>query len=175
MNIAELNRIGADEAREGFLRCCGCRDWAEAMTDARPYASLAEVHHHARATWEALPRAAWLEAFSAHPRIGDITSLRKKYENTKTWASGEQSGVNGAADEVLKALADGNAAYEARFGQIFIVCATGKSAADMLALLQARLGNDPDDEIRVAAGEQMKITALRIDKWLTEESREQQA
>ena len=99
-------------------------------------------------------------------RIGDVESLAKKYANTKTWAAGEQKGVESADRAVIEKLAEGNTAYEEKFGHIFIVCATGKSAAEMLAMLEARMKNDPKDEILIAAAEQNKITRLRLKKLL---------
>jgi 2-oxo-4-hydroxy-4-carboxy-5-ureidoimidazoline decarboxylase len=167
MTIDELNRLSADEVEVLFLRCCGCSGWAKAMAAARPYRDLAAVHAQARCAFAALDEAGWLEAFTAHPRIGDVESLRRKYADTKAWASGEQSGVQGAQEAVIQGLARGNTAYEQKFGFIFIVCATGKSAAEMLALLEARLPNGRAEEVANAAREQEKITAIRIDKWLT--------
>jgi 2-oxo-4-hydroxy-4-carboxy-5-ureidoimidazoline decarboxylase len=105
-----------------------------------------------------------LEAFEQHPKIGDINSLKKQYANTVAWASNEQAGVDAASDEVLQALAKGNDDYERKFGYIFIVCATGKSAGEMLELLQSRLTNDPESEIKIGAEEQNKITKLRLEK-----------
>ena len=101
-----------------------------------------------------------------HPKIGDVESLSKKYENTKTWAVGEQKGVENADRAVIEKLAEGNKTYEEKFGHIFIVCATGKSAAEMLSMLEGRMKNDPKDEILIAAGEQNKITRLRLKKLL---------
>ncbi len=109
-----------------------------------------------------------LEAFSHHPRIGDVDSLRKKFATTADWATSEQSGAQAASEAVLRDLAQGNRDYEARFGHIFIVCATGKSAAEMLALLRARIDHAPDVELRIAAAEQEKIAHLRLDKLLNE-------
>ena len=108
--------------------------------------------------------ADWREAFAHHPKIGDVESLRRKFASTSVWTAGEQSGVVGAEEAVLTALAEGNAAYEARFGYIFIVCATGKSAGEMLEILQTRLLSGPRTELRVAAEEQKKITRLRLEK-----------
>jgi len=168
MTIDELNRLAEAEASGLFLRCCGSHAWADAMTVSRPFASRDAVHAQAGVVWDALPVADWMEAYTAHPRIGDVDSLRKKYADTKVWASGEQSGVEVADEEVIQGLARGNTAYEQKFGFIFIVCATGKSAAEMLALLNARLPNTREQEIHNAAAEQLKITRLRIDKWLTD-------
>lgn len=167
MTIDELNRLSPDEAIAQFRRCCGSEAWSRAMAAARPYRDLEEVRRRAAAVFAALTEADWLEAFTAHPRIGDVESLRRKYADTKAWASGEQSGVQGAGEAVIQGLARGNADYEAKFGFLFIVCATGKSAAEMLGLLQARLPNDRAQEVANAAREQEKITLIRIEKWLT--------
>lgn len=134
------------------------------MLARRPFANEEAVGHAASEIEASLQRADWLEAFTAHPRIGDLDSLKKKFAATATWAEGEQAGVAGAADEVLLALAEGNRLYEQRFGHIFIVCATGKSAVEMLTLLRARLPNSPEDELGIAAAEQAKITRLRLEK-----------
>lgn len=111
-----------------------------------------------------LDRLDWLEALAAHPRIGDLHSLREKFASTADWASGEQAGVAGAGDDLIRALADGNRDYEAKFGYIFIVCATGKTAAEMLAILRERLLNGPGAELRIAAAEQAEIMRLRLEK-----------
>lgn len=108
----------------------------------------------------------WLEAFTHHPRIGDVKNLRQKFASTAQWSQDEQKGVHGVPEDVIQALADGNARYEKKFGHIFLVCATGKSAQEMLALLQQRLHNTPETELRVAMQEQAKITRLRLEKLL---------
>jgi 2-oxo-4-hydroxy-4-carboxy-5-ureidoimidazoline decarboxylase len=163
-DIAALNALPSDDARAAFLRCCGSRLWADAMTVRRPFASAEELFAAASDIESSLDRADWLEAFAAHPRIGDIDALRKKFASTAAWCAGEQAGVADANEAVIRGLAEGNSDYEARFGYIFIVCATGKSAAEMLAILQSRLPNDPDTELRIAAAEQAKITRLRLEK-----------
>ena len=164
MNLDRLHAWSAPDARAAFRRCCGAARWAAQMAARRPFRNAAELVAVAEQVWQALDRADWLEAFAAHPQIGDLASLRAKFATTGAWAAGEQAGVAGAAEAVLQGLADGNAAYEAKFGYIFIVCATGKTAAEMLALLRERLANDPDEELRIAAAEQMKITLLRLEK-----------
>ena len=136
------------------------------MLAARPFASAEALHAASDRVDASLERADWLEAFTHHPKIGDISSLRAKFANTKGWASGEQSGTASASEETLVGLADGNRDYEDRYGYIFIVCATGKSADEMLGLLRARLGNDPAQELRIAAAEQAKITRIRLEKLL---------
>jgi 2-oxo-4-hydroxy-4-carboxy-5-ureidoimidazoline decarboxylase len=134
------------------------------MTNRRHFSSDAELHAVAGEQWAALNRDDWLEAFVAHPRIGDVEALRRKFASTAAWCASEQAGAANAANEVLHSLAEGNHAYEAKFGYIFIVCATGKTAEEMLAILRARLPNDPDTEIHLAAAEQAKITRLRLEK-----------
>lgn len=168
MTLDELNRLPAADAYNLFFNCCAVTQWAQSMADARPYSSPEALHQQARNLWPELSEADWLAAFEAHPKIGDIRSLKAKYASTKTLASGEQSGVNSASEEVLQRLAQGNTAYEEKFGFIFIVCATGRSAAEMLALLEARLPNSRDQEIPIAAAEQIKITHIRLDKFLGE-------
>ena len=166
MTLASLNHSGLPEARAALTRCCGSRAWVEHTCAARPYADRAALHHAADEAARTLTRADWLEAFSHHPRIGDIASLRERFTTTAAWANTEQSAAATAPDAILEALAAGNRTYEARFGYIFIVCATGRSAAEMLAMLEARLANDPAQELAIAAAEQMKITHLRLDKLL---------
>lgn len=168
MTIEALNQLGRPEARAAFERCCGASRWIEAMIEARPFADYVGLLSASERAFGSLERADWLEAFSHHPKIGDVSALRAKFASTATWAGAEQGGAAVATEATLQSLAEGNRAYEARFGYIFIVCATGKSAGEMLALLQARLGADPDDELPVAAAEQRKITRLRLEKLLGE-------
>ena len=131
-----------------------------------PADNLVELLEDAESQWWLCNEEDWKEAFTHHPKIGDLDSLKKKFANTAVWASGEQSGVNTAKDEILNALAEGNRLYEEKFGYIFIVCASGKSAEEMLGMLNERLKNNPEDEIRIAADEQNKITLLRLEKLL---------
>lgn len=132
------------------------------MLARRPFETRESLLGAARAEWFALTPADWVQAFADHPKIGDRDALALKFPETHHLASREQSGVSGASEDVLTALADSNAAYEEKFGYIFIVCATGLDAATMLARLRERLDNDPWTELRVAAEEQAKITALRL-------------
>jgi len=166
MTLAELNALPESEAREAFTRCCGASTWVAQMVAARPFASPAQVLGVARERWEALGPPDWREAFAHHPRIGDLESLQKKYASSADLASREQAAVAKATRAVLEALAEGNGAYERRFGYIFIVFATGKSAEEMLELLETRLGNDPKTEIGIAASEQWKIMRLRLEQML---------
>jgi OHCU decarboxylase len=164
INLERINSWSAAEVKAAFLKCCGSRRWAGQMAARRPFANEDALYGAATEVERGLSRADWLEAFAAHPRIGDMESLRKKFANTAVWASGEQAGVAGAPEPVLQALAEGNQKYQTKFGHIFIVCATGRSAVEMLALLEQRLSNDPEVEFRIAAAEQAKITRLRLEK-----------
>jgi 2-oxo-4-hydroxy-4-carboxy-5-ureidoimidazoline decarboxylase len=167
--LSWLNALPAGEARAAFLRCCGSPRWAEAMQCSRPFRDAEELQRAAEQIWKGLGSRDWLEAFSHHPRIGDGAALRARFAGT--WSVGEQEGAAGAPGAVLDALAEGNREYEARFDRTFIVCATGRSAAEMLALLRERLANDAETELRIAAEEQARITRIRIDKLLQEAGR----
>jgi len=166
MNLDELNNSDAEAARPELIRCCGSGRWADNVLAGRPYSTKDDLFRASDKIWQGLDRADWLEAFSHHPKIGDVNSLREKFASTSTWAEGEQKGVQSADDSTLNGLAKGNSDYEKKFGYIFIVCATGKSAAEMLALLNARLPNGEGDEIMVAMQEQNKITRIRLEKLL---------
>lgn len=159
-----LNTLSEEPARAALERCCGAHRWVEGMLARRPFASGGDLAAASETVWGSLGHDDWLEAFSHHPKIGDVEGLRRKFASTATWAAGEQAGVSAATEDVLARLAAGNEAYERRFGYIFIVCATGKTAGEMLALLEARLGNPPEVELAIAAGEQAKITRIRLEK-----------
>jgi 2-oxo-4-hydroxy-4-carboxy-5-ureidoimidazoline decarboxylase len=167
MNIANLNQLSAADAAAVFERCCGSRRWVERMLALRPFPDAEHLLAAANRIWQDLGEGDWLEAFSHHPKIGDIDALRSKFASTAAWASQEQSGTARASDATLHALRDGNALYEQKNGFIFIICATGKSADEMLQLLQARLKNDRTTELRNAAQEQAKITQIRLEKALS--------
>lgn len=157
-----LDNASEDDARRMLTACCGVSRWVDRMLARRPFGSAEALLAAARDEWWGLTDADWREAFAHHPRIGDRDALRARFPATAHLSEREQSGVDGADDDVLDALAEANRAYEARFGYIFIVCATGKTAEEMLALLRERIGNEPADEIRIAAAEQAKITELRL-------------
>ena len=158
-----LDVASVADARTLLLACCGSARWVDRMLARRPFGSRIGLLTAAREEWNALEPRDWLEAFGHHPKIGDRASLAERFPAMYELSQKEQAGVTGASNAVLDALADGNRAYEDRFGYIFIVCATGKSAEAMLALLRERLSNQPDAELRIAAGEQAKITALRLE------------
>ena len=163
--LSRLNDRPADEARAELLRCCGSSRWVEALLAQRPFADASSLYAAADSVWWDLEPADWREAFAHHPRIGD-RDWRARFASTEEWAAGEQAGLLGAPEELFAALAEANVAYAERFGYIFIVCATGKSAPEMLALLLKRLGHPLPDEMRIAAGEQAKITRIRLQKLL---------
>lgn len=157
-----LDRAAPDEARALLFRCCGSTRWVEAMLARRPFGRLSALLDSAAAVWDGLAESDWREAFSHHPAIGDTAPDDVRFTGTRALSTREQAGVADAPAEVVHALAEGNRAYAARFGHIFIVCATGRTAESMLSMLQDRLTNDPATEIRIAAAEQAKITALRL-------------
>ncbi len=152
----------ADEARAVLKQCCGSARWVELMLARRPFGTMDRLLEGAREVWFSLSNADWREAFSHHPQIGDRDALRRQFAETRQLTQKEQAGVEGASEDVLTALAAGNREYEKAFGHIFIVCATGLNAEEMLARLRERLENDPHIEIRIAAEEQAKITDLRL-------------
>jgi allantoicase len=162
---ALLDEWPHERAKAALIRCCGASRWVEAMLQRRPFGSAAELYAAATETWKALERADFLEAFAHHPDIGaDPDALRARFAQTAAWSAAEQSGVGSASRETLEALRDANGRYRARFGYGFIVCATGKSASEMLTIVRARLEHAPERELAVAAGEQAKITRLRLEK-----------
>jgi len=174
--LADLNKLSDDEAVREFLRCCGSARWARAMAAARPFASRSTVDTAADTIFDTLASADWLEAFAAHPRIGESSRPRARSTGeagnagrttaADNWSAQEQAGASGATDVVRERLMARQRDYEARFGYIFIICATGRGAAEMLGSLEQRISNAPGAELRVAAGEQRKITHLRIEKLL---------
>ena len=167
MTLTELNILPKPELTAALAKCCGSSAWVENMAAIFPVFDAENLMDAAKNKWNNLTEADWREAFTHHPKIGgNVEALREKFASTSTWAEGEQAAVKNASQAILEALASGNADYEHKFGYIFIVCATGKSAAEMLALLRARLPNSPVDEILIAMAEQDKITRLRLEKLL---------
>jgi OHCU decarboxylase len=152
-----FNELPEEQAAAELLAVCHSRRWAERVAAGRPYADLAALERAADAVWTDLGPADWREAFAAHPRIG---------ASAAGWSAQEQAGVAGSGDEVLAELASGNAEYERRFGHVYLVAAAGRGAGELLADLRARLGNDPDTELAVAAEEHRRITRLRLAKLL---------
>jgi 2-oxo-4-hydroxy-4-carboxy-5-ureidoimidazoline decarboxylase len=157
-----LNALAEARATAELTKCCASSRWADAMIAARPFASDAELFDAAERSWWALDRADWLEAFGAHPCIGDGAAAGPGHAATREWSGQEQARAATAPLEVRAALAAGNAEYERRFGHVFLICAMGRPADEILVELRRRLENDPAAEIREAAGEQAKITRLRL-------------
>jgi 2-oxo-4-hydroxy-4-carboxy-5-ureidoimidazoline decarboxylase len=160
MKLDEFNALDEESATREFLRCCGSTRWAREMAAVRPFESAEMMMASADATWARLERQDYLEAFAAHPRIGES-------RGSGAWSQQEQSGMASADQDARERLAQLNREYEARFGYIFIICATGRSAAEMAAALERRLHNAPADELRIAAEEQRTITRLRLEKLLS--------
>ena len=163
-NLEQLNLAPRDEALTALLTCCGSTRWARLMVEARPYADLASLEETADRIWIELASDDWLEAFASHPKIGARQAERRQSKQPSQWSAQEQSGTHQSAPGTLAALAEANHEYERRFGYIFIVCATGKSGEEMLALCQRRLTNEPENELPVAAEEQRLITRIRLRK-----------
>lgn len=166
MTLHELNILPKQQLREELTKCCGSQAWIEKMLPFFPADDMVELLEDAEEQWFKCSEQDWKEAFAQHPKIGDMESLEKKFASTATWASGEQGDIAKAPPKTLQQLNEANQQYEDKFGYIFIVCATGKSADEMLGMLQTRLQNSPEVEIEIAADEQNKITKLRIEKLL---------
>jgi 2-oxo-4-hydroxy-4-carboxy-5-ureidoimidazoline decarboxylase len=164
MTLKEFNSLTREQAAKELEKCCGSKSWLGHMINRFPFENRETMLKDSEEASKKMLAEDWKEAFTHHPRIGDMASLEKKFGSTAVWASGEQAAVQHTSREVLQALAAGNEAYEKKFGYLFIVCATGKSAEEMLTMLEARLPNDPANEIWTAASEQNKITALRLQK-----------
>ena len=160
----KLNILSEGAARSELLRCSGSRRWADRMLERRPFQTQAEVLAAAWQVWFNLSSQDWMEGFASHPRIADVAALKKKFSSTAEWAASEQSGVQGASDDAIAELALRNDEYQEKFGYIFIVCATGKSAAEMLEIIRQRMKNAPKTELQIAAEEHCKITQLRLAK-----------
>ena len=166
-DLAWLNSLTAEDAARELRQCCGSRRWTEQMSNDRPYQTLEALVTHADRLWWSLTQDDWLEAFRSHPKIGEKKAGDKVSAQSQQWSGQEQAGVSNAPQQTVDSLAELNRAYEQKFGFIFIICATGKTSAEMLAALQERLQHDSDTELRLAAAEQAKITALRLKKLLT--------
>jgi allantoicase len=162
--LRRLRTMLDGELQVGLEACCGSHVWARAMVKARPFGSREELMQAADRVWAGLDADDWLKAFRAHPRIGERKADATQGATAQSWSTEEQSGTRGAAAATMAALAEGNRRYEERFGFIYIVCATGRSADEMLALLRDRLESSRDVELKAAAEEQRKITALRLDR-----------
>ena len=166
--LGRWNQLPAAEAENEILACCGSHAWARGMASRRPIADERSLLAASDETWRGLTESDWMEAFRSHPRIGESRAERPSGAQSASWSAQEQSGATGGEDAVKIALADGNREYEKRFGHIFIVCATGKSAAEILGILRRRLKNDAQTELQEAAEQQRQITQIRLKRWLAE-------
>jgi OHCU decarboxylase len=164
MDLDQFNQLARAEAIISLRTCCGSQRWAKAVADQRPFADLDSVLRSASEVWFQLEKSDWLEAFASHPKIGEKKAQAQQSEQEQRWSEQEQSGASLATEEAIRRLAQLNREYEERFGFIYIVCAAGKNVEEMLELLSSRIANDPALEIRSAAGEQAKITELRLRK-----------
>jgi 2-oxo-4-hydroxy-4-carboxy-5-ureidoimidazoline decarboxylase len=169
MTLSEFNALPSAQAESALMDCCGSARWAASVASRRPYATVEALHKAADAIWWNLERADWFEAFSHHPQIGDKPAIGS--ESARQWAAGEQARARAASDDVKSRLARANRAYFEKFGYIYIVCATGKTAEGMLAILNQRLQNDLASELSIAAEQQRMITRLRLEKLLAGEQR----
>ena len=161
-----LDDLSPDEAAARLRVCCGSHRWVERMLAVRPFTSAHHARDAADRIWNGLDRGDWLEAFDHHPRIGETNAAIAQDARGAALSSSEQSGLAVAEASIKRQLAKVNDDYERRFGYIYIVCAAGKSAEELLAIARSRLSNDPDTELRVAAEEQRKIMQLRLAKLL---------
>lgn len=164
ISLTEFNQLSNADATQALLGCCTSERWAHLVVTNRPYASFEALLTASDEAWSQMTESDYLQAFEGHPQIGNVETLKEKYRHTLGDASHEQSAVNEADDTTLEALAQGNRDYLNKFGFIFIVFATGKSAQQMLDLLLARLPNSREQELANAAAEQNKITRLRLGK-----------
>jgi 2-oxo-4-hydroxy-4-carboxy-5-ureidoimidazoline decarboxylase len=169
MTLLEFNALPSAQAESALLDCCGSAHWAASVASRRPYATVEALHKAADSIWWKLERGDWLEAFSHHPQIGDKTASGS--ESARQWAAGEQAGARAATDDVKARLARANRAYFEKFGYIYIVCATGKTAEGMLAILNQRLQNDLPSELSIAAEQQRLIMRIRLEKLLVVEQK----
>jgi hydroxyisourate hydrolase len=166
MTLDQLNRLARHEAMAAFHRCCGSSAWATLMTERRPFRDIDALLAWADDAWNGLRPDDWLKAFAHHPSIGGDDAERPRFRSTRAWSVCEQAGMAGAADDVRCRLAEANDAYFQRFGFVFLICATGRSADEMLESLQRRLGNDRETELHVAAEQQRLILRLRLERLL---------
>jgi OHCU decarboxylase len=165
--LQSWNEADDAAALDAMVACCGARRWAEGMVALRPIESVVELSDAADRVWNMMGEADWMEAFACHPRIGERTAAHASRKSV-AWSTQEQSAAGSANERVLAELAAGNLLYEERFGFTYIVCATGKSAEELLAILGRRLASDRASELREAAEQQRQITQIRLGKWLVE-------
>ena len=163
--LSAWNAADPDAATAALLSCCAAERWAIALVSQRPFHNEEMLISSANGVWATMDADDWMQAFRAHPRIGE-RKVEHATAQSKQWSGQEQSAVDQAQAEILAELAAGNRLYEDRFGFTYIVCATGKSAEEMLHILRRRLNSDRDAELREAAEQQRQIMQIRLRKWL---------
>jgi OHCU decarboxylase len=164
--LAAWNEADKANAQSEMIACCGAPRWAAEMVARRPFTSIGDLKATADHVWSTMEEADWLVAFACHPRIGERKNTRAASQSA-AWSQQEQSSAASATASAVRELAELNARYEQRFGFTYIVCATGKSADEMLAILKRRLANDRATELREGAEQQRQILQIRLGKWLT--------
>ncbi|MBA3260173.1 MAG: 2-oxo-4-hydroxy-4-carboxy-5-ureidoimidazoline decarboxylase [Gemmatimonadales bacterium] len=162
MTLEGLNALPRPEAAERLRSCCGSSRWVDRMLVRRPFGSPEAMLAAADDAWREMGRADWDEAFAHHPRIGERHAAAPTSAAAQAWSAGEQGAAARSGAATRAALAEANAAYERRFGRIYLVCAAGRSGEELLADIERRMNSDPERERAVAAGEQRKITRLRL-------------
>ena len=167
--LARWNSLDAADAAREALLCCGSSAWAAAVAASRPIVDEASLIETSSSVWLALPEEDWQQAFDSHPRIGQKHAQTHATEESLRWSAQEQRTAFSENDTTKLALEKANRRYEQKFGRIFIVCATGKTSTEMLAVLEARMKNDAATELREAAEQQRQITQLRLHRWLESE------
>lgn len=165
--LAAWNGMSEAEALNAMLACCGAKRWAAAMAARRPIADVIELSAAADREWGRMGESDWLEAFACHPRIGERKAGQAPAKSA-AWSRQEQASTDSAGERLLAEIASGNEQYEQQFGFTYIVCATGKTAEEMLAILKGRIKNDRAAELREAAEQQRQILQIRLGKWLVE-------
>lgn len=164
--LARWNGLPHEDAAREILPCCGSENWAARMASKRPIRDEFSLMETSDTVWRGLSESDWLEAFGSHPRIGESRAEVNSVAQSSAWSEQEQQKA-ASADEAMKlALKWGNREYEQKFGRIFIIRATGKSAAEILEILRRRLHNDDATELRLAAQEQCQIVHIRLKKWI---------
>ncbi len=164
--LEQWNQLDPFAAASEILSCCGSKEWARKLAESRPVEDAHSLLTHSDEIWQHLAAQHWEEAFATHPRIGASNAPQAASTRSAQWSQQEQGSVSSSSREMQERLARANDAYEHRFGRTYIVCATGRTAAEMLAILERRLANDPARELQEAVEQQRLITRLRLQKWL---------
>ena len=169
VRLAAWNELGPEAAAASILPCCGSEAWARELAAHRPIATPEQLLRSSCNIWFALPPAAWKQAFCSHPRLGERNAVHSATAQSLAWSAGEQSvAAATSSGAIARRLAEANQEYEQRFGRVFLLCASGRTSAEILDAIHARMGNDSKTELRIAGEEQSRITSLRLRRWLDE-------